>query len=229
MIDELVQIAAASEVAKAHTTLPGVIVRYTAATQRADVQPGVLGTRIIDGEPVNYRLPLVTDAPVAWPGAAGYRDTWPLEEGDECLILCSERSLEQWKRTGGPNNEPVVLRRFDLSDAVILPMPTSAAQTTDQTRDNARVLSVPGGADIYLVDRDAPHPVGRGDIIQDVAERVLSILRTAGPFGNLGVPVEFSTDLTGTDGVTVGGIGVVTAAMEATVVPDIPSDRVFTE
>ena len=165
MIDELVSEAAKAEVARVHTSIPGWIIAYDSATQTADVQPGVLGMRKTEeGEIETYRLPQVTAAPVAWSGTlSGYRITWPLERGDECVLMVMERSIEQWRRTGERNSEPIDYRRFDLSDAVVVPIPTSRHAQTNQVRSDGMVLAVPGGHNLYLVDRDAAQSIVRGD------------------------------------------------------------------
>ena len=170
MIDQVATEAARAEVARVHTQIPGWIVEYYEADQTADVQPGVLGMRrTAAGEVETYALPLVSQAQVAWPGTVGgYRMTWPLDRGDECILMVMERSTEQWRRTGERNSEPIDYRRFDLSDAVVVPVPTSRHAQTNQVQSNGMVLAVPGGHNLYLVDRDAEQSVVRGDEFRDL-------------------------------------------------------------
>lgn len=111
------------ELAKVHTSIPGVIVEYDRASQRATVQPAIAGayvdpdTRDLVREP----LPPIPDVPVAFPSGDGYSVTFDLAVGDRVLLVFSERSTEEFRATGDEGVEPGDLRRFDLSDAVAFP------------------------------------------------------------------------------------------------------------
>ena len=55
-----------------------------------------------------------------FPGAGGYRITFPVAEGDTGLLLFAESSLDKWLVSGG-TVDPEDDRRHDLTDAVFLP------------------------------------------------------------------------------------------------------------
>lgn len=99
-----------------HTCMPGVIVAYDAGKQLADVQPS-LSRRLKDGR--DEKLPILTDVPVIWPRSGGASMTFPVDSGDGCLLMFSERSIDTWKGADGENFTDDT-RMFDLSDAVAI-------------------------------------------------------------------------------------------------------------
>ncbi len=104
-----------------HTSLPGKIVRYDATTQKADVQP-LIKERYTDesGAMQSRDLPVIPAVPVQFPGAGGYRITFPIAADDVGLVMFCEASLDKWLVSGG-TVDPSDDRRHDLTDAVFLP------------------------------------------------------------------------------------------------------------
>src|SRR5688572_20732449 len=84
-----------------HTNFPARVVRYDADSQQVDVQPLVQAVFEDEaGERRSEPLPIITSVPVVFPGAGGYRITFPIkagdQDGDTVLIVCSEASLDVW-------------------------------------------------------------------------------------------------------------------------------------
>jgi hypothetical protein len=101
-----------------HTALAGVVKKYDPATRRADIQPS-LKRKMPDGTYLNF--PVIPDVPVLFPGSKKYTLHFPLEEGDEVLLIASERGTDSWKAKGGKGIEEADLRRFDLQDCYAIP------------------------------------------------------------------------------------------------------------
>ena len=99
-----------------HTALPGVIVSYDYTKQKAEIQPS-LKKSYLDGTTLD--LPILSNVPVIFPRAGGASLTFPVVQGDTCLLLFIERSTDLWKSVGG-NVAPNDPRKFDLSDAVAI-------------------------------------------------------------------------------------------------------------
>lgn len=99
-----------------HTALPGAIVSYDYTTQKATVQP-LLNKYWTDG--TFSPLPELPNVPIIFPRAGGASLTFPVVEGDTCLLLFTERSIDQWLYSGGQVST-ADSRKFDLSDAVAI-------------------------------------------------------------------------------------------------------------
>ena len=107
--------------AQIHTSLPGKIVRYDSTTQKADVEL-LIKDRYTDetGALQVKTFPVIPAVPVQFPGAGGYRITFPIAEGDTGLVVFTEASLDKWLVSGG-TVDPEDDRRHDLTDAVFQP------------------------------------------------------------------------------------------------------------
>lgn len=100
-----------------HTALPGRIESYDSTTKKASVKP-LIKKRFENNE--TLPLPVIENAPVVFPGTTDFLLHYPLKQGDGCLILFSERSMESWLSLGG-DVEPVDPRKFALADAICVP------------------------------------------------------------------------------------------------------------
>jgi hypothetical protein len=118
--------------ARVHVSLPGRVVSYDLTTQTAAVQPIVRARfRSEDDTVETYQLPVLPAVPVAFPQGGGCSITWPLQQGDDVLLVVSERSLDEWKATAAGEVAAQDARRFDLSDAVALAETEFRAQVGD--------------------------------------------------------------------------------------------------
>lgn len=103
-----------------HTATPGIVQKYDAKKQMADIQP-CLKKSVKNGDVFEVQsLPVITDVPVIFPRTRLSFIHFPLMVGDSVLLLFTERSLEQWRATGGVV-DPKDTRTHDYSDAVCLP------------------------------------------------------------------------------------------------------------
>jgi len=132
-LEALVQQGVRNALKDLHTSMPGIIDTFDPATQTCTVQPAI--KRIfVGGEAV--ALPILINVPVSFPSAGGFNITLPVKQGDECLIIFSERSIDNWLQFGDikiPND-----RRFhDLSDGVvIMGLKSNPNVVTDYDPDN---------------------------------------------------------------------------------------------
>lgn len=103
-----------------HTSMPAIIMSYDANTRTITAQPAIQRV-FTDGEGISgpMNLPPCVDVPVIFPGSGAYEITFPINEGDECLLLFSERCIDSWFVSGEPN-VPADYRQHDLSDAIAI-------------------------------------------------------------------------------------------------------------
>lgn len=102
-----------------HTALPAIVISYDPQTRTVKAQPAIQRLfRAGDGyEAVN--LPPCVDVPVYFPSGGGFEITFPVKEGDECLLIFAERCIDGWYETGQPS-PPADNRKHDLSDGFAL-------------------------------------------------------------------------------------------------------------
>ena len=118
-----------------HTALPGAIISYDYTLQKASIQP-LLNKSWADG--TTTVMPVLENVPVIFPRSGGASLTFPVVQGDPCLLLFIERSIDQWLTQGGQVT-PQDPRKFDLSDAVAI-MGLSPFSTTSPAMNNSDVL-----------------------------------------------------------------------------------------
>lgn len=104
-----------------HTAMPGIIQSFDAAGQTASVQPTIRRIFITREEEIDILtpadLPILINVPIVYPRGGGFSLTFPIAPGDECLLVFSERSLDNWHTNGGVRT-PSDRRFHHLSDAV---------------------------------------------------------------------------------------------------------------
>ena len=107
--------------------IPCIIQSYDAAKGTVECQPAIREKIINQNEENEYRnLPLLLNVPVVFPSNSEYAVTFPLEKGDECLVLFSDLSIDNFWEKGNVQN-PIEDRRHDLSDGIAIPCNLSLA------------------------------------------------------------------------------------------------------
>lgn len=99
-----------------NTCLPATIETYDPATKKASVKP--LLKRTLNGQEID--TPVIENVPIIFPCTATAVVSLPINTGDGCLIVFSQRSIDDWLSKGG-NIAPTDPRLFDLSDAIAIP------------------------------------------------------------------------------------------------------------
>lgn len=178
--------------AQVRTVVPGVVVSYDTTTQSAAVQPTIReGFDDAEEERVAWVLPpIVPNAPVCFFAAGGWTMHAPLAPGDPVLLLLPHTSLTEWLDSGSFDNIPNDIRRFDWTDALVLPMPARPEPLTDLHSEDM-VLSG-HGAEIRM-SRDGRMSLSAGgEELSSLLEALVSICETA--MTGMGVPA-FSNKL----------------------------------
>lgn len=140
---EVLSAALDSKLADMRVALPGRVERYDASTQLADVKPLLRDTFTAeDGTEQPLSLPVLTDVPVVFPGAGGFRLTFPVRQGDTVLLVFTDFGLDRWKALGG-EVDPVDTTRHSLAGAVAIP----GLHATNAPWSNAGASGMTVGAD----------------------------------------------------------------------------------
>ncbi len=204
-----------------HTALPGRIVRYDAALQQADVQPLVQVSYFDEaGDEIIESLPVVPNVPVLFPGAGSYRITFPVKagatDGDTCVLMVSEVSLDRWLSQGGNDTDPLDPRRFHLSDGfAVLGLRDFAHALASAPADRMTVGADAGlqihidGSAIRIGDNEMPNlePAALGDA---VASALASIAGKLSSHTHAGVTA--GSGVTGTSPNAAPSIGTVASS-----------------
>lgn len=130
-----------------HTALPGSILQFNPITQTAQVQPSIRRIFIDQG---SVSLPICVDCPVIFPGGGDFFLTFPIKPGDECLLVFSERCIDNWFLQGGIQ-DPAEYRMHDLSDGfVLVGVNSQPRKLSDFNSDHAELRHRSGPAKITL-------------------------------------------------------------------------------
>lgn len=143
---EAVRAAQDGHQAQMWTALPGIIQSFDANALSATVQPAIKGSvKDKAGISSNVDLPLLVDVPVVFPHGGGMTLTFPLKQGDECLVVFASRCIDGWWQDGG--SQPALDRRMhDLSDAFAIPGPFSQKRLIPAVSTTAAQLRSNDGA-----------------------------------------------------------------------------------
>lgn len=115
---DTIKFAFDSLISNIHTALPGRIETYEALRKKVSVKP-LIKKKFKDGTVLSF--PVINNVPVVFPGTRKSVIQYPLEKGDGCLIIFSERSLERYLSSVTEEVEPQDSRKFSISDAVCIP------------------------------------------------------------------------------------------------------------
>lgn len=149
--EEVLRAAMRAWQASVWTALPGIIQSYDSTAGTVVVQPALRGvvqqpTGAFDA----VDLPLLLDVPVVFPSGGGCTLTFPLAEGDECLVVFSSRCIDGWWQSGGVQL-PMEPRLHDLSDGFCIPGPRSVPNMpADISADAVQLRSDDGEAYVQL-------------------------------------------------------------------------------
>lgn len=101
--------------------IPCVIQSYDKTKRTVECQPAIREKIINEDGTVQYvNLPILVNVPVAFPSCSSFEIDLPIVSGDECLVLFSDLSIDNFWLKGNVQN-PVEVRRHDLSDGIAIP------------------------------------------------------------------------------------------------------------
>lgn len=213
-----------AETARIRTVIPGKVVAYDHAEQRADVRPKIRSSyRDPDTDERETYLPqIIRNCPVSFPQGGGFSLTFPLAEGDPVELHFASRSLDEWLAGGGDDVTPEDVRRHDLTDAIVHPGIRSFANALGSDRIDEGALVI-FGHEIHLGSAG----LGSSKLVAlaSKVESELSSLRTQIQNHTHNVVVNGSAAPTGSGDATLA----TTPAPTITPVGDVSADKVKAE
>lgn len=164
---EAVRVAFEGMQAALWTALPGIVESFDAAAGTIRVTPAIkarvfspndeppLPGAVFDAD--NWwtvNLPLIVDVPVCFGGGGQFVLTFPIQPGDECLLVFCCRSFDNWWVQGGIQKQSISALH-DLSDAIAIFGPRSKPRAlTNVNTTNAELRSEDGTVKIELTGSD---------------------------------------------------------------------------
>lgn len=108
--------------------IPAIIQSYNPGTNTVEAQPAIRERLVLEDGSIQYlNLPLLINVPVAFPSSGSASITFPIGKGDECLIIFSDLAIDNFWTSGSVQN-PIEVRRHDLSDGIAIPCSLSVTR-----------------------------------------------------------------------------------------------------
>jgi hypothetical protein len=162
------------------TALPGVIKAVNKNT--VDVLPAIKKV-YADGTEEDH--PVLTDVPVVFPSSSTGGVHFPLSKGDDCILVFSARSTDEWRASGrGAVVRPKDPRKFDLSDAVAYPL--AKTWPTGLSPTDSALLCKAYGLTITPQGKASLKTAGSTDLIQ-VLDALVDTLANATVITGIGL------------------------------------------
>ena len=97
---------------------------------------------------------MLLDVPIVIPHAGGYSITFPINKGDECLVVFSDMCINSWWALGGIQNQEEK-RRHDLSDGfAILGVYSQPNKIENYSLDSMQIRNKTGSSYIEFKDNE---------------------------------------------------------------------------
>ena len=123
-----------------YTSIPGIISSFDKDQQTVRVIPAIKAVKTVNGEKQLLKLPELIEVPVCFPSSnsSKFSLTHPIQKGDECLLVFSMRSIDNWYEFGGFQGpvEPVTPRSHNISDAICIMAPHSLGNVISNFQDD---------------------------------------------------------------------------------------------
>jgi hypothetical protein len=173
-LDDAIAQFAQAERESIYTALPGQIVSFDPATQRATVQP--LYKAKFNGVPTD--MPELIEVPVVMPRGGGFAFTFPIKPGDGVQLMFQSRNSDLWYQEGG-EQEGFSARMHDLSDAVAIPgLEPGPRALSDYNADSFELRSEDGATKIEITDDGKIAFESQGEELVRILDEFMAVMQT---------------------------------------------------
>lgn len=133
------------------TSLPAIIQSFDPVKRTCTAQPTIRYQMTnYDNTKKWVTLPIIVDIPVIFPSGGGYTLTFPIKQGDECLLIFASRCIDAWWYSGGVQNQDDI-RFHDYSDGFALVGVNSRPKVIPNISTNSVQLRSDAGRDFIEV------------------------------------------------------------------------------
>jgi Phage protein Gp138 N-terminal domain/GpV Apex motif len=145
--------------------LPGIVQSYSAQEMTVKVQPAIkIMVRPQSGNPQPQQMPQLIHVPVLFMISGGFALTFPISQGDECLIFFADRCIDGWWQNGGVQTAPE-LRVQDIGDGFAFMGPKSQPNVlSGLSTTTAQLRTLDGSAYIELTSNGKVNIVAPGGV-----------------------------------------------------------------
>lgn len=134
------------------TALPCIVQSFNAAAMTIVARSAIRGVvRNPQGSEYELEMPLLLDVPVIFPSGGGFTLTFPITEGDECLVVFASRCIDSWWQLSGVQGQ-AEFRMHDLSDGFAFVGPRSQPRAVSGISTTAVQLRTDTGETFVEVD-----------------------------------------------------------------------------
>lgn len=150
---------------------PGQIRSYDPETQTADVQPHIrreLRRLSDERERVFDDMPIIPTVPVCFPRFGPWFVSFPIADGDYCLLLVCDQDLTRW-REQGRTGDPYMPSSHHIADAVAIPGIFPEGAALGDAHPDHLVIGKDGGPRVHITGDD----IRAGDA--DATDRVATV------------------------------------------------------
>lgn len=165
-----------------HTCLPGEVVSFDKDLQVADIRPTIRRLLLPEGKLIE--LPLCVKVPCFFPGGSL---TFDVNQGDDAVLIFSERCLDAWWTAGGVQ-DPVDLRNHDLSDGLALLGFSSKPKVLDDILQGGSELRLRDGSNRVSVRNNGTVHIGTSASLSLLVPMVNGLVLGKGVDTLTGVP-----------------------------------------
>ncbi|MFP5276990.1 MAG: Gp138 family membrane-puncturing spike protein [Acidobacteriota bacterium] len=181
---------------------PGIVRSFDASNGTATIVLAIQGAVFdANGNETQQAIRPLVDVPVVFLGGGNFVSTFPVQPGDEALVIFADRCIDSWFQSGGEQGEAEP-RAHDLSDGIAIVGPRSLARlipnlstTTAQFRslDGSTYFEVAANGEANVVAPSGVTITGPVTIKGD-----LSVVGTMTGSANMSIDGEISATGEGT-------------------------------
>lgn len=146
-------------ISRANTCLPGIIDSFDVDTQTVTVLPAIQMKLTINNAQTFVDLPKLVNVPIVFPfvSTLGFCLTFPVQRGDSCLLVFSQRAIDNWFDQGGiqPPEQGEGCRHHDLTDAFAIFAPSNTPNTISGWDEDGIAIRNQAGTVKLLLKDDA--------------------------------------------------------------------------